>query len=73
MVKRYDRYEIEIIVSLGILILFLISTNFVSGYSSGRAIQGQQKQFEKSVNLSAYPKGIYILKTEESNHKIVFK
>lgn len=53
MAKRYDRYEIEIIISLAFLILFLISTNFISGYSSHRAFQGQQKQFENAVNSSA--------------------
>ncbi len=53
MGKKYDRYELEIIISLGFLILFLISTNFISGYSFERAIQGQAMQFDKAANIAA--------------------
>ena len=53
MGKKYDRYELEIIISLGFLILFLISTNFISGYSFERAIQGQATQFDKAANIAA--------------------
>ena len=53
MAKKYDRYELEIIISLGFLILFLISINFISGYSFGRAIKGQAAQFEKAGNIAA--------------------
>ena len=53
MAKKYDKYELEIILALGFLILFLISINFVSGYSFHSAVQGYEKQFENSVNVSA--------------------
>ncbi|MEE8418071.1 MAG: PAS domain S-box protein, partial [candidate division Zixibacteria bacterium] len=53
MAKKYDRYELEIIISLGFLILFLISINFISGYSFERAMRGQAAQFEKAANISA--------------------
>ncbi len=51
--RKYDRYELEIIISLGFLILFLISLNFISGYSFVRAIEGQSVQFESSANVAA--------------------
>ena len=38
MAKKYDKYELEIIISLGILILFLISINFISGFSFHSAV-----------------------------------
>jgi PAS domain S-box-containing protein len=53
MPRKYDKYELEIIISLGALILFLISINFISGYSFHRAARGYKKQFEDSLNLSA--------------------
>ena len=53
MTKKYDRYELEIIISLGFLILFLISINFISGYSFERAIHGQAAQFDKAANIAA--------------------
>jgi hypothetical protein len=53
MAKKYDKYEFEIIISLGFLILFLISINFISGYSFHSAVSGYRIQFEKSVNISA--------------------
>ncbi len=53
MAKKYDRYELEIIISLGFLILFLISTNFISGFSFERAVRGQYSQFEISINMAA--------------------
>jgi PAS domain S-box-containing protein len=53
MGKKYDRYEMEIIVSLGALILFLISINFISGYSFENAKREQSAQFENSVNIAA--------------------
>lgn len=49
---KYDSYEIEIIISLGFLILFLISINFVSGYSFERARAAQASEYEKSLNLA---------------------
>jgi PAS domain S-box-containing protein len=51
--RKYDRYELEIIISLGFLILFLISLNFISGYSFIKAIRGQSAQFENSANVVA--------------------
>ena len=51
--RKHDRYELEIIISLGFLILFLISLNFISGYSFVRAIRGQSAQFENSANVAA--------------------
>ncbi|MEE9554457.1 MAG: ATP-binding protein [candidate division Zixibacteria bacterium] len=53
MARKYDKYELEIIVSLGALILFLISINFISGYSFEKAVRGQAVQFENSVNIAA--------------------
>ncbi len=53
MKKRYDTYEVEIILSLGFLILFLISINFISGYSFEKARQEQKAQFQTQMNLSA--------------------
>ncbi len=53
MAKKYDKYELEIIISLGFLILFLISINFVSGYSFHGAVLSYENQFENSVNISA--------------------
>ena len=53
MAKKYDKYELEIIISLGFLILFLISINFISGYSFHSAVQGYEDQFDNSVNISA--------------------
>ncbi|UCE66433.1 MAG: PAS domain-containing protein [Candidatus Zixiibacteriota bacterium] len=53
MAKKYDKYELEIIISLGFLILFLISINFISGYSFHSAARGYENQFENSVNISA--------------------
>jgi PAS domain S-box-containing protein len=53
MAKKYDKYELEIIISLGFMILFLISINFVSGYSFHSAVGGYNRQFENSINLSA--------------------
>jgi PAS domain S-box-containing protein len=53
MAKKYDKYEFEIIISLGFLMLFLISINFISGYSFHRAVVGYRNQFEHSVNISA--------------------
>jgi PAS domain S-box-containing protein len=51
--RRYDSYEVEIIVSLGLLILFLISINFISGYSFENARHWQMMQFEKDLYLAA--------------------
>jgi PAS domain S-box-containing protein len=51
--KKYDSYEVEIIVSLGFLILFLISINFISGYSFETARRDQETQFQAQSNLSA--------------------
>jgi PAS domain S-box-containing protein len=51
--KKYDTYEVEIILSLGFLILFLISINFISGYSFEKARQEQRAQFQSQMNLSA--------------------
>jgi PAS domain S-box-containing protein len=51
--KKYDSYELEIIVSLGFLILFLISVNFISGYSFEKARRIQISQFESNINLAA--------------------
>ncbi len=53
MARKYDKYEMEIIVSLGALILFLISINFISGYSFEKAVREQASQFENSLNLAA--------------------
>src|SRR3970040_373187 len=53
MKRKYDYYEVEIIVSLGFLILFLISINFVSGYSFEQARRGQAIEYEKKVSLAA--------------------
>ncbi len=53
MARKYDKYEMEIIVSLGALILFLISINFISGYSFEKAVRGQSAQFENSANIAA--------------------
>ncbi len=53
MKKKYDSYELEIIISLGFLILFLISINFISGYSAEKARRAQALQFEKQLSLSA--------------------
>jgi len=53
MRQRYDRYEMEIIISLGFLILFLISTNFVSGFSFQKAIKGHEQQFALTINTTA--------------------
>lgn len=53
MAKKYDKYELEIIISLGFLILFLISINFVSGYSFHGAVLSYENQFKNSVNISA--------------------
>lgn len=53
MARKYDKYELEIIVSLGALILFLISINFISGYSFERAVRGQSVEFENSANIAA--------------------
>lgn len=53
MKKKYDSYEIEIILSLGFLILFLISINFISGYSFQRARRLQASQFERDLSLAA--------------------
>lgn len=53
MARKYDKYELEIIVSLGILILFLISVNFISGYSFERAVRTQAVQFEDSADIAA--------------------
>jgi len=53
MAKKYDKYELEIIISLGIMILFLISINFISGYSFHSAVRGYENQFKNSVNISA--------------------
>jgi PAS domain S-box-containing protein len=51
--KRYDSYELEIILSLGFLILFLISLNFVSGYSFEQARREQAEQFRARLNVAA--------------------
>jgi len=51
--KKYDKYEFEIIVSLGVLFLFLISINFISGYSFEKAAHGQAAQFERATEISA--------------------
>ena len=53
MAKKYDKYELEIIVALGALILFLISINFVSGYSFDKAVREQVSQFENSTIIAA--------------------
>ena len=53
MARKYDKYELEIIISLGVMILFLISINFISGYSFEKAIRGQAAQFENSIDISA--------------------
>jgi len=53
MAKKYDKYEFEIIISLGFLILFLISINFISGYSFHKSVNAYYSQFENSVNMSA--------------------
>lgn len=53
MAKKYDKYEFEIIISLGFLILFLISINFISGYSFHKSVNAYHGQFENSVNMSA--------------------
>ena len=52
MAKKYDKYEFEIIISLGFLILFLISINFISGYSFHKSVNAYYSQFENSVNMS---------------------
>jgi PAS domain S-box-containing protein len=51
--KKYDSYELEIIIALGVLILFLTSINYISGYSFERARKWQSIQFEKSLDLAA--------------------
>ena len=53
MKRKYDSYEVEIIISLGFLILFLISINFVSGYSFEQARRVQAIEYEKNVSLAA--------------------
>ena len=53
MRARYDRYEMEILISLSFLILFLISTNFVSGFSFNKAVKGHERQFGSTVKMSA--------------------
>ena len=63
MTKKYDKYELEIIISLAALILFLISINFVSGYSFHRAARGYSQKLEDSINLSALMIG-YRLESE---------
>jgi PAS domain S-box-containing protein len=50
---KYDSYELEIIISLGILLLFLISINFISGYSFEYARRAQIALFEKNLALAA--------------------
>jgi two-component system, NtrC family, sensor histidine kinase AtoS len=51
--KKYDSYELEIIISLGFFILFLLSINFVSGYSFEKARKEQAAQFQSQLNLAA--------------------
>jgi PAS domain S-box-containing protein len=50
--KKYDSYELEIVISLGFLILFLISINFVSGYSFEKTRQVQEAQYQERMELS---------------------
>jgi PAS domain S-box-containing protein len=50
---KYDSYEVEIIVSLGFLLLFLLSINFISGFSFERARLVQEELFEKNLSLAA--------------------
>jgi len=53
MKRKYDSYELEIILSLGFLLLFLVSINFISGYSFERARILQKDLFERNLGLAA--------------------
>lgn len=53
MRRKYDSYELEIILSLGFLLLFLVSINFISGYSFERSRRLQIDLFERNLSLAA--------------------
>jgi len=60
MRRKYDSYEIEIILSLGFLLLFLVSLNFISGYSFQKARLLQRDLFERNLGLSADYSSTYL-------------
>ncbi len=60
MRRKYDSYELEIILSLGFLLLFLVSINFISGYSFERSRLLQKDLFDRNLGLAADYAAVYL-------------
>ncbi len=52
MKRKYDSYEIEIVISLSLLVVILISLSFLSGYAFENARRWQLIQFDENLNLA---------------------